>query len=324
MESTLIVIAIIAFMVSGMPRVRSGRPQERKRGQPSLTGEARRQKNRAIDALRRAAKSPEVSLEKREKGAARHSERRTQESSQDQQQRPSNMRTHNAARRASLPKALEVDYREHLEKTFEDYMSSFLWSTCKNCHESILSRNVTPRRVPATSAEKIRSALLQPITWIHQMFLTNYLACPRQKFRVHPVISVYTVRGQQFSYNGQVITFPQDVNELAAKLPHISQDLTSILVVRRSICERYSDFNVNRMKVYNALRWLCEIYLFYKEVIIDRGNLDLLPENKNISHMLQSVPVMNTEDTEVEAADELLNCDVHHSGVPSSGCTATG
>lgn len=69
------------------------------------------------------------------------------------------------------------------------------------------------------------------------------------------------------------------------------------------------------MKVYNALRWLHENNPFYREVIIDRGNLEHLPENGNVSHTLHSVLVTNTEDTEDEAADESMNCDVHHSGV---------
>lgn len=37
--------------------------------------------------------------------------------------------------------------------------------------------------------------------------------------RVHPVVCVYKIRGHQMGYSGNVISFPQNVNEIARSLP---------------------------------------------------------------------------------------------------------
>lgn len=84
---------------------------------------------------------------------------------------------------------------------------------------------------------------------------------------------------------------PMDVPQ---ELPHVLEDTTSILVVRRGICERFTDFNVSMVNVCNALRWLRESNPFYKEVIIDRKSLELLPINGSVLHILQIVADTNS------------------------------
>lgn len=92
----------------------------------------------------------------------------------------SNMRTHIAARRASLPKALEDDHRQHLEKTFEDYMYYFLWSTCKVCHESILSPKCYAQKSPSNRCMKHPLRFTAASNMDPLDVPNDYLACPRR------------------------------------------------------------------------------------------------------------------------------------------------
>ena len=69
--------------------------------------------------------------------------------------------------------------------------------------------------------------------------------------RVFPVMSVYRLRGGQHGYRGNVINFPQDVQEFASRLPR-DPSLLDVLVIRRqsvSNPEAFRDFKVRRAKV---------------------------------------------------------------------------
>lgn len=133
---------------------------------------------------------------------------------------------------------------------------------------------------------------------------------------MHPVISVYKVRGQQYAYHGQVINFPQDVEGFASRLPHNPRHLSSILIVRRGSGEKYSDITVYRKKVYNALQWLRANNPFCEDVIIDRANLDSFPENGNVFDLLHVVADVQADEVDPDPDSKDLNEVVRHSGVP--------
>ncbi|KAI3877344.1 hypothetical protein MKX03_026401 [Papaver bracteatum] len=94
---------------------------------------------------------------------------------------------------------------------------------------------------------------------------------------VHPVMSVYRVKGQQYKYGGNVINFVQDVNAIAKVLPCKPNDLSSILVVKTDNVLT-KEFIVRREYVRQALRWLQENNKYYRDIEISEENIDALPE----------------------------------------------
>src|SRR6266496_1225193 len=68
--------------------------------------------------------------------------------------------------------------------------------------------------------------------------------------RVFPVVSVYYLRGGQYGYRGNVINFPQDVQEFITRLPRHPSSLDMLVVRRQSSGgSTFVDFNVRRTKV---------------------------------------------------------------------------
>ena len=59
---------------------------------------------------------------------------------------------------------------------------------------------------------------LQNLTFIEEQLIA----------RIHPVISVYRIKGGQFKYSGQVINFPQDVFDLVDSLPHSIENISHL------------------------------------------------------------------------------------------------
>ncbi|KAF5176525.1 hypothetical protein FRX31_033888 [Thalictrum thalictroides] len=64
--------------------------------------------------------------------------------------------------------------------------------------------------------------------------------------RIHPVMSVYRVKGQQHKYSGNVINFEQDVNLIATILPIKLADSSTILIVQRNGKHASKEFRVRR------------------------------------------------------------------------------
>ncbi|XP_026422477.1 uncharacterized protein LOC113318524 [Papaver somniferum] len=94
--------------------------------------------------------------------------------------------------------------------------------------------------------------------------------------RVHPMISVYRVKGQQYKYGGNVINFVRDVNEISKVLPHKPSDLDAILIVNKT------------------------------DIEINEANIDGLPEDD----VSDDLPCMNKDD------DKLQQHDDDHNGPP--------
>ena len=104
--------------------------------------------------------------------------------------------------------------------------------------------------------------------------------------RVFPVMSVYRLRGGQHGYRGNVINFPQDVQEFATHLPRNLSSL-DVLVVRRQSANNsagFRDFKVRRAKVARALCWLKENNRYYEDIIIDDEILRSLSVNSSIDN----------------------------------------
>uniref|UniRef100_U9SRZ5 DUF6570 domain-containing protein n=1 Tax=Rhizophagus irregularis (strain DAOM 181602 / DAOM 197198 / MUCL 43194) TaxID=747089 RepID=U9SRZ5_RHIID len=109
--------------------------------------------------------------------------------------------------------------------------------------------------------------------------------------QVFSVMSVYRLCGGQHGYRGNIINFPQDVQEFASKLPR-HPSLLDVLVIRRqsaSNAEAFRDFKVRRDKVTQALIWLKQNNRYYADVIIDHEILQSLPIDGTINDQLQDI-----------------------------------
>ena len=105
--------------------------------------------------------------------------------------------------------------------------------------------------------------------------------------QIFPVVSVYNLPGGQYAYRGNIINFPQDVQEFVTRLPRDPSSL-DLLIVRRYTenGSNFRDFHVRRGKVMQALQWLKAYNIFYRDIDIDNNILQKLPENGSIAEQL--------------------------------------
>jgi len=187
---------------------------------------------------------------------------------------------------------LKVDFL-FCQRQFEDYMKYLNCSFCSQCKEkNLVSSNIKnscshrrscgdysamndldPREIPQD---------LQGLTFIEEQLIS----------RIHPLISVFNLKGLQFGYNGNKINVHQSVEEFAIQLPKKVTDLSSVLAVRFSSEKvEAKDFQVRAAKVLSALLWLKANNPFYEHIEISMDNIELLPENGNVFDEIQCVSI---------------------------------
>ena len=113
------------------------------------------------------------------------------------------------------------------------------------------------------------------------------------------------LRGGQTGYKGNVINFPQDINEFTKRLPRHPSTL-DVLVIRRQSANdstAFRDFNVRRSKVGNALVWLKAHNCYYEDIVIDEEILQSLPVNGSIADLLPQ-KITNEISTEEENGED--------------------
>lgn len=196
-------------------------------------------------------------------------------------------------------------------------MSNLRWNVCEQCKEKTLIskvqenvkchhgskcweysvlNNMDPGDVPKE---------LQVLTFIEEQIIA----------RIHPQITVFKVKGHQYAYKGNVISFPQDVQELAVQLPHKVKDLNSVVCMKyKTYSGNYHEFNVRSGRVREALVWLKQNNPYYKDIIISEENLKLLPEDGNVMDSVNSILHADEDDAEIDfdnedhdEEDEILN-----------------
>ncbi|KAK3918290.1 Ribonuclease 3 [Frankliniella fusca] len=217
--------------------------------------------------------------------------------------------------------------KESCALAFEEDMSSLTWSICNQCNEKIMVsslkknfnkcqhrahcwkysvfNNMDPGEVPEE---------LKGLTFIEEQVIA----------RVHPMITVFKIKGHQYAYRGNVISFSQDVQEIANQLPHKVKDLDSVICIRfQQSAENYHDFFIRQERVRRALHWLKTNNPLYKDIVISEENLHTLPENGCVYDDIPSISVQNQEQNEnvtlndEEVSEENVTDNVQQSGVPS-------
>ena len=163
----------------------------------------------------------------------------------------------------------------------EDYM-------CTRCKRD----KYTPKKFSAAN-NMIPCAVppeLQNLTQFEEMLIA----------RAFPVIHVYTKpKGGQRAYKGHVITFPQEVQQLADILPRCPKDLPVLIFTVNGKDNKSKDFTVRKQKVSDALHWLVENNPLYQTVRIDYNQLENLPDNGQLE-CIRKVNISNTDDHQCE------------------------
>ena len=118
--------------------------------------------------------------------------------------------------------------------------------------------------------------------------------------RVHPVITVYTVRGGQRKTKNHVINFPQNVTRFANALPLLPDEIP--LIVRREGSDGvgHYDFRVRRGVVRAAIQWLKANNKWYSDIVIDEARLEALPEDGNLQRIWEEEVVANNDMQDIQ------------------------
>lgn len=158
-------------------------------------------------------------------------------------------------------------------------------------------------------------AALQNLTYVEQQLIA----------RIHPVISVYKLKGMQYAYSGNVINFPQKVEEIAPQLPWRLENLPSIITIRRGDEINYTDFHVCAERVRKALVWLKANNPLYDDIQINNENLNSLPDDGNVYNLMKGFSASQESQGEAcspEKGDEVNDDeedydDIEETGMPS-------
>ncbi|CAG8610513.1 10516_t:CDS:1, partial [Gigaspora rosea] len=193
-----------------------------------------------------------------------------------------------------LPSTILDEYDKVLLHQFRNKMDKLKHSecpTCKECFPSItlvvgecrrcytektlpkkfsFDNNMDPGEVPEE---------LQKLTEIEEMLIAQ----------VFSVMVVYKLRKGQHRYRGNIINFPQDVEEFTTRLPWHPSSLNVLIICWQSDKDptAFRDFKIHRNKVACALCWLKANNNYYSEITIDNENLQSLLEDGFIDDQLQ-------------------------------------
>ena len=106
--------------------------------------------------------------------------------------------------------------------------------------------------------------------------------------------------------NVHIINLPQDVQYVAQTLPRLPSTLDIIIFRQIDNAKKHKDFTVRRSHVLNALQWLINNNIYYRDITIDLNVISNLPGNDTILFSFPTVTKLidNTEPN----SDELDSC----------------
>ncbi|XP_015793934.1 uncharacterized protein LOC107370453 [Tetranychus urticae] len=174
------------------------------------------------------------------------------------------------------------------------------WHFCEHCKRRFLNLTITSVSVHGLNSQnwcnkcvknpdlytdanfmdpREQPEVLKNLTMVEEMLIA----------KVHPVVRLYKIKGQQFAYSGHVVNFEQDITNLHTKLPVNPKDLRGIIIVNRDTPDGIASFQVRSSKVREALCWLKRNHMYYHDIEIDDEQLSQLPENGNIMQLLPNL-----------------------------------
>src|SRR4051812_1917964 len=265
----------------------------RKRNKKNNETPEQRQERLARERERKRQKRANETAKPREARLADMRERRREKTStENAEERESRLRRDNERRRDSRAKnrneteprpqetnqtdydnsATTISTDEHLLlQDFRKKMNDIKYEECPVCKERIPGMTLVTGMCRRCYMEKKKPKKfseennmdpgdvpeeLKGLTDIEEMLIAQ----------VFTVMSIYRLRGGQTGYKGNVINFPQNIQEFTTRLPWHPLSLEILLVQRQSENDPtgFSDFHVHRDRVANALLWLKENNQYYK------------------------------------------------------------
>ncbi|CAG8802972.1 2782_t:CDS:2, partial [Cetraspora pellucida] len=185
----------------------------------------------------------------------------------------------------------EVDH--NLLRKFRAKMDRLKHAHCSMCNESFPSIVLVKGQCHRCYSEKILPKKFSQENNMDPGEVPEELKDPTEIeemliSQVFTVMSVYRLHRGQYGYRGNVINFPQNVQEFITRLPRHPSSLEVLIVRRKSFNDSaaFKDFNVRRTKVARALQWLKENNRYYADIVIDNEVLLTLPENGPVDDQL--------------------------------------
>lgn len=120
----------------------------------------------------------------------------------------------------------------------------------------------------------------QDLTQIEEMLCSPILC----------MMSIFTLKGGQYGYSGNIINFPQDVIQIAESLPRTPSSLPIILVQSPNLNSKSSHFKVRRAKVLQFLSNCVETGVpGFENIYINQDIIELLPEDDYVDNCFQVI-----------------------------------
>ncbi|XP_063392313.1 uncharacterized protein LOC134677816 [Cydia fagiglandana] len=293
--------------------------QKRLNETPEQTAE-RLNKNKARKSFRITAETEEEKEQRLNTDKERKSSRRNMETEEERGDRLLKMKICTTSARTSC--TLQTDQRVKENKPhvtlFDYFQRDFDWDICLECSERFPGLQIK-------SGSCIRCLKYRGGDKVNPFSATNYmdpgevppvlkdLSMVEEQIiaKIHPVISVYRIKGQQLGYSGQVINFPQEVSDIANKLPRAVSTLSSILIVRQEKSSGYVDFRVRRDKVRSALEYLKVNNRYYRDIEIDVNALNDIPVDGSLIDVIpQTFTGLADDQVDKDEACEVMTTDV--------------
>jgi hypothetical protein len=127
--------------------------------------------------------------------------------------------------------------------------------------------------------------------------------------KVHVMVEVHQIRGQQYRYSGHVCNFLRDVGKIYNKLPLLPQNLEIVLLKPANTAANpglnrqfKKDYRVRRAAVTMWLEHLKRFHPGYADVEIDRATLAHLPEGGEVSDQF-AVHEMPAVDEDIDVSN---------------------
>ncbi|GBP80295.1 hypothetical protein EVAR_37972_1 [Eumeta japonica] len=278
-------------------RARLDKRREKRRNESSAANEARLTKDREAAARRRALESQQEHDARIVQAGALISQYRANET---QEQRAARLQVVRETMRLHR-QSLAID-KQAFDEAINEYPNQVCEVCRKCCMEKQISRNVYPSinargYLPACLAQKDSLKLcsrckthlssnknnppskaywnkMDPGTIPDELSdLTDVEKRLLARVIVYVKIIRYEGRWGQYGFKGQAILFAQDLHEVTEKLPNMlprsTQDCGMVVITENLENITTREFEVNRDRVYRALRWLIANNPLYQDVMID-------------------------------------------------------
>ena len=97
---------------------------------------------------------------------------------------------------------------------------------------------------------------------------------------VLPIMSLYRLLHEQYTYTGHIINLSQDVASFINSLPRLLTEFDIIVVRKQGAADSHHDVRVRRSVMLAALQWLLTNNQYYRSIQINSDALALLHHMK--------------------------------------------